>query len=222
LPCAEICAEARAQGVMTFVDMAHSAGLYPMNLRELECDFAGLLSYKWMYSPYAAGLLYVRKERLHDIQVTYAGGRAEAWLDFREDRFELKPTTERFQYGPWSWPLVHAWAAAMDYLTEIGLDAIWDRTGGLTTRLKDGLKEISEVTLVTPESPDRSAALVTFEVQGWDGPDFRDTLRERWNILIKGFDHLRNGLRTSVPFFLLGEEIDLLLEKIDMLAKERM
>ncbi|MCZ6632821.1 MAG: aminotransferase class V-fold PLP-dependent enzyme [bacterium] len=221
LPCAEICAEVRARGGMTFVDMAHSAGLYPINLRALECDFAGLLSYKWMYSPYAAGLLYVRKERLDDIRVTYAGGRAEAWLDFREDRFELKPTAERFQYGPWSWPLVHAWAAAMDYLTEIGLDAIWERTVVLTTRLKNGLHQIPEVTLVTPESPDRSAALVTFEVKGWDGPDFRDALRERWNIVIKGIDHLRNGLRTSVPFFLLEEEMDLLLEKVDVLAKER-
>ena len=179
LPARRICEAARERGVLSFVDMAHSAGLYPIALRDLGCDFAGLLSYKWMYAPYAAGALFVRPERLSEIRVTYAGGRAEAWLDFRNDRYELRPTAERFQYGPWSWPLVHAWSASLDYLTEIGLDAIWARTVALTTRLKRGLAEIPEARMLTPVSPERSAALVTFEVEGWAGPALSDALRQR-------------------------------------------
>ena len=106
LPCKEICHLARERGILTFADMAHSAGLYPMDLYEEGCDFAGLLSYKWMYAPYASGALFVRKERLDDIRVTYAGGRAEAWADWVNDKFELKSSAERFEYGPWSWPLI--------------------------------------------------------------------------------------------------------------------
>ena len=135
LPDKEICRIARERGVLTFLDMAHSAGLYPMDLHDVGCDFAGILSYKWMYAPYASGVLYIREERLGDVQVRYASGRATKWVDFQTDTFELMDSAQRFQYGPWSWPLLHAWARSLDYLTDIGLDEIWQRTVDLTTRL---------------------------------------------------------------------------------------
>ncbi|MDE2999319.1 MAG: aminotransferase class V-fold PLP-dependent enzyme [Gemmatimonadota bacterium] len=220
LPAERICAAARERGVISFLDMAHSAGLYPTDLNRLGCDFAGILSYKWMYSPYAAGALYAGQDSRDRIRVTYAGGRAQAWVDFREDRFALKESTERFEFGPWSWPLVHAWAVAVEYLTGIGLEAIWARTATLTTRLKQGLSEIPGVRLFTPLRPEQSAAVVGFNLDGWQPPDVRDALRSRWRIVVKAFDTTRRGLRASVPFFLLEEEIDLLLRAVATLASE--
>jgi len=221
LPVKQICELARERGIPTFLDMAHSAGLYPMGLRELGCDFAGLLSYKWMFAPYASGAMFVRRERLHDLQVTYAGGRAEKWLDFENDRYELHDTAERFQYGPWSWPLVHAWAFSADYLREIGLGEIWKRTVALTGRLKRGLEEIPGTRLYTPKSEDLSAALVSFGLAGWKGKELCRELRERWNIIIKPLPHTHEGLRASLPFFLLEEEVDRLLEVLGELATEK-
>lgn len=220
VPAERICAAARERGVISFLDMAHSAGLYPIDLNGLGCDFAGILSYKWMYSPYAAGALYAGKGSRDRIRVTYAGGRAQAWVDFPEDRFALKESTERFEFGPWSWPLVHAWAIAVEYLASIGLEAIWARTATLTTRLKQGLNEIPGVRLFTPAGPEQSAALVAFNLDGWQPPDARDALRRRWRIVVKAFDTTRRGLRASVPFFLLEEEIDLLLDALATLASE--
>lgn len=220
LPVERICSAARARGVLTFLDMAHSAGLYPLDLHEVGCDFAGVLSYKWMYSPYAAGALFAREDRRDEIRVTYAGGRAQAWVDFGEDRFELKDNTERFEFGPWSWPLVHAWASAAAYLENIGLDAIWARTAALTTRLKQGLTGIPGVRVFTPTSAGQSAAVVAFDMEGWRPEDVRDALRRRWRIVVKAFSSTRRGLRASVPFFLLEEEIDLLLGALTTLASE--
>ena len=221
LPVERICALARERGVYSFLDLAHSAGLYPMNLRELGCDFAGLLSYKWMYSPYAAGLLYVRQECLDAVQVRYAGGRSEAWLDFAGDDFAMRDTAERFQYGPWSWPLVHAWAFAVEYLAEIGLEAIWGRTVGLAERLKEGLAQIPEAKLYTPRAPELSAALVSFGIEGWTGKELSRALREEWNMVIKALPHSREGLRASMAFFLLEDEIDKLVEALGSLAERR-
>ena len=220
LPAKEICALTKERGILSFVDMAHSCGLYPISLKEIGCSFAGILSYKWMYSPYAAGVLYVDAEHLEDIAVRYIGGRAQAWLDFDSDQFGMRETAERFQYGPWSWPLVHAWVSAMDYLSDIGLEAIWDRTVFLTDRLKAGLETIPRYRAFTPKSPSLSAALVSFGIEGCDGVGLRDALRERWNIVIKALMHGSNGLRASVPFFLLEDEIDLLIEKLGILADE--
>lgn len=218
LPVAEICALARERGALSFLDMAHSVGLWPIGLRELGCDFAGMLSYKWMYAPYAAGVLYVRRERLGTLAVTYAGGRAERWLDFEGDAYALHESAERFQFGPWSWPLVHAWAAALDYLDAVGVGLIWARTAALTDRLKAGLATIPGVTIFTPLLAEYSAALVSFGLAGWTGEALRLALRERWGIIIKPLPHGREGLRASVPFFLLEEEIDLLVAAVGELA----
>ena len=87
-------------------------------------------------------------------------------------------------------------------------------------RLKVGLKGLPGVTLLTPESPVVSAALVSFQVSGWDEMALRDALRARWSIIIKGFQTSTHGLRASVVFFLLEEEIDLLLEALGTLIEE--
>jgi cysteine desulfurase/selenocysteine lyase len=220
LPVERICSTARQRGILTFVDLAHSAGLYPISLPQLGCDFAGALSYKWMFAPYAAGVLYVRRERLKDLAVTYAGGRSEKWLDFETDRFELHDSTQRFQFGPWSWPLVHTWAASVDYLEEIGLENIWQRVTCLADQLKATLQQIPGVTLYTPASTELSAALVSFGVDGKTGAELSQALRQRWNMIIKALPHGREGLRTSVPFFLLKEELERLAEAIETLAGE--
>ena len=218
LPAGELCETVRQHGAMSFVDMAHSCGVLPIDLDETGCDFAGLLSYKWMYSPYAAGLLYVNPGRIGELAVRFPGGRSESWLDFETDRFELHDSAERFQFGPWSWPLVHAWAAACDWLTAIGPAEIAERTGWLTDRLKPGLQSIETVELLTPGEFTRSAALVSMSMTGWTGEDLAATLRERWNMIVKPLPHTREGLRISVPFFLLEEEIDRLVEALGELA----
>lgn len=218
LPVSDLCAESRASGIPTFVDLAHSAGLFPIGLRELGCDYAGLLSYKWMYAPYAAGLLYVRRERISDLAITYAGGRSEKHLDFENDQFELHDSAQRFQYGPWSWPLVHAWAAAADWLDGIGLSAIERRTAEVTHQLKSGLQSIEGTALWTPVDDEQSAALVAFGLAGWTGEQLTETLRARWNMIVKPLPHTREGLRISVPFFLLESEIETLLDAIRTLA----
>jgi len=218
LPVTPLCTLARERGILSFLDLAHSGGVVPYGLRELGCDCAGLLSYKWMMAPYASGALWVRREKLRAIEVTYAGGRAESWLDFTTDTFELPETAQRFQYGPWSWPLVHAWAASLDWLTDVGTEAIWARVCKLTERLKAGLVDIDGIELHTPRSSGASAALVSFGLHGWSGANLASALREHWNIVIKPLPHSHEGLRASLPFYLLDDEIDLLLKAVRTLA----
>ncbi len=219
LPVERLCAVARQRSVLSFIDMAHSSGLWPQSLRGIGCDFAGLLSYKWMYAPYAAGVLFVRREGLDILTVRYAGGRSQRHLDFEQDTFSLRQSAERFQYGPWSWPLVHAWARSVEYLQEVGLAAIEKQTQNLTDRLKEGLLELG-AELYTPRAFGRSAALVSFGLYNNEGAWLSEALRHRWNIVIKALPHGRPGLRASMAFFLLDREVDALLDGLRTLVTE--
>jgi selenocysteine lyase/cysteine desulfurase len=218
LPAADICSAAESRGIPTFVDTAHSAGVFPVDLHALGCSYAGALSYKWMLSPYAAGALYVRADRLAATPVVFAGGRAEATLDFASMSMALQPDARRFEFGPWSWPLVHAWARALDYIDDLEVERIAARTAILTDRLKAGLVAIPGVTLHTPRSASASAALVAFGVDGWSGPALDSALRRRHNVVVRALANVKPGVRASVAFFTLDSEVDLLLDAVRALA----
>ena len=99
----------------------------------------------------------------------------------------------------------------------------------LTGRLKRALSEIPGVTLFTPMSPDLSAALVTFHLDGWDSDDLVSQLKQRWNIEIKSVPMTwsrspeipSHAVRASLAFFLKEEEVDLLADAVKQLAAER-
>ena len=100
-------------------------------------------------------------------------------------------------------------------LEDVGIDRIWSRTCVLTARLKDGINRSDRLQLATPEAGEDSAALVSFGVDEASPEELRDRLRSRHNIVIKAVYATRKGMRASVPFFLLEEEIDFLLEKLE-------
>jgi selenocysteine lyase/cysteine desulfurase len=91
----------------------------------------------------------------------------------------------------------------------------------LAERLKEGLAQIPGAKLYTPRAPELSAALVSFGIEGWTGKELSRALREEWNMVIKALPHKREGLRASMAFFLLEDEIDKLLEALGSLAERR-
>ena len=74
---------------------------------------------------------------------------------------------------------------------------------------------------ISPRSSQRSAALVSFGLAGWKGEELSQALREEWNMIIKPLPRGREGLRASLPFFLLESEIDELLAALNSLTKQR-
>jgi selenocysteine lyase/cysteine desulfurase len=209
-PVEELCAVARGRGVLTFLDLAHSAGLVRPGLDELGCDLAGIVSYKWMYGPYAAGALYVRPEAVDRLELRFAGNRSEAALDPDAKSYELRDDARRFEYGPWSWSIVHAWASALEYLDEAGRDEIWERTQRHVRALCERLGALPGIRVWTP--PEASAALATFEVDGVAAGEVRDGLLAA-GIRIKALPDDRR-LRASVAMFTSDADVDALVGAI--------
>lgn len=66
-PVKEIVAMARAKGV----DIAHGVACLDFKIADLGCDFAGWSVHKWTSAPLGTGAMYIRKERIKDIEVAF-------------------------------------------------------------------------------------------------------------------------------------------------------
>jgi selenocysteine lyase/cysteine desulfurase len=216
-PARELCEATRERGILSFVDAAHSVGVIPVRLDELECDFAGVVSYKWMYAPYAAGALYVRPGSVDAIALRYAGIRSERALDPQAGTFELRDDARRFEYGPWSWSIVHAWGDAIDYLESIGPEEICMRTSTLVDRLRDGLAALPDVTVLTPASA-HAAALVTFSLRGFAAADAQARLMADANVRVKVVPGPGERLRASLALYTSDDNVERLLEGVAALV----
>jgi len=220
LPVAAICRMARAREILTFVDTAHTLGVVPVNLDAWGPDFAGAVSYKWTYGPYGCGVLFAKQSSVQRIHLRYAGNRSELGFDYADESYRLRETAGRFQSGPWSWTLVHAWAYAIRYLQQIGLDLIYQRTAFLTGRVKAALSGAPGVEVLTPLDPQHSAALVAIAVPRVEQDALARLLRERWNIDVRELLGRKRGIRASISFFNTEEEVDLLVEAVQAIAEE--
>src|SRR6188768_784338 len=66
-PVKAVCDLARARGIETIVDGAHSFAQFYFKQSDLGCDYFGTSLHKWLYAPKGTGLLYIKKEKIAKI-----------------------------------------------------------------------------------------------------------------------------------------------------------
>ncbi|MCH6551455.1 MAG: aminotransferase class V-fold PLP-dependent enzyme [Planctomycetes bacterium] len=182
LPAAEICSMAHDRGVPVAYDAAQSAGQFPIDLAEIDCDFYACTGHKWLLGGWGTGIFYVKREWVDRLNVSWTGSQAGTW-DRDTDELQFADSAHRFEFGGRHDPLYNAMGKAVEFLDSTGLSEIEARVRVLTDRLKAGIAETSGVTLRSPESPEFSTGIVTFSVNGLTGTDLNAQMWERWRVL---------------------------------------
>jgi isopenicillin-N epimerase len=201
-PAKEICAAARARGVLTLVDGAQTFGLFDVNLRDIDPDFYSGSAHKWPCGARECGVLFVNA-RVHDRiwPTSYSAYPGAVGISRRLEAFGQRDEATMI-----------ALAEALAFQTTVGRKAIEDRSKALARQLLAGLRKLDGFTSFTSYEPDRNGAVVTFVPGSLDARKLVAALYENDRIAVTtGGGPGRNGVRVSPHFYNTTAEIDRLL-----------
>lgn len=206
MPIAEIAALAKAKNIDVIVDAAHSWGQMDFNIPDLKVDFAGFNLHKWMGAPLGVGFLYIRKERLADIDRAFADGDWEA-SDIRS----------RVHSGTTNTANVMTVPAALAAHTGLGAANKQARLRYLRDYWVSRVRNFKGIDLLTPDSPGSYGAITSFRLTGKvskaDNLAVANELREKYKIFTvrRGGVAAGNCVRVSAALFTKPADLDRLV-----------
>ncbi|MCC6317555.1 MAG: aminotransferase class V-fold PLP-dependent enzyme [Gemmatimonadaceae bacterium] len=198
-PAAEICAMARARGVLTLLDAAQTFGGLDIDLSRIQPDFFTGSAHKWPCGPKECGVLYVRPDAQDRIWPSVVGVYAGAVGVSRK----LEGMGQRDDVR------LVALAEALRFREAIGRSVIEARIRELAQALMEGLSGLPGVALYTHRSPDRSASLVVVRPGALDPRKLGAALMEKERIVctVRGGQD-RPGLRFSPHLYNTMADVD--------------
>ncbi|MGW1794254.1 aminotransferase class V-fold PLP-dependent enzyme [Streptomyces tubercidicus] len=195
-PVRELAAAAHAHGARIVLDAAQLVPHHPVDLGELDVDWVAFSGHK-LYAPFGAGVLAGRADWLKDAAPYLAGGGASRKVSRRTDGgvdVEWHTTAARHEAGSPNVIGVYAIASACRALTEAGFDGLVAREQELITRLRTGLAEVPEVTVLSLFGDDAArVGVLSFVVDGWNSSHFAAALSAEYGIGV------RDGLFCAHP-----------------------
>ena len=163
-PVRQIADAAHAVGALVLVDAAQSVPHMPVSVADLGADFLGFTGHK-ICGPTGIGVLWARAELLAEMPPFLGGGEMieSVWMD----RSTFAPPPHKFEAG--TMPIAQAvgLGAAIDYVTEVGLDAIRAHEVQLIEHALAALATVDGVRILGPagSATDRGSA-ISFTVDG--------------------------------------------------------
>jgi cysteine desulfurase/selenocysteine lyase len=175
-PVAELVGRARAVGALVLLDTCQSVPHGPVNLTELGVDFAVFSGHK-MLGPSGVGVLYGREELLAAMPPFLTGGSMIELV--RMEGSTYAPPPQRFEAGVPMTSQAVGLAAAVDYLSDIGMGAVAAHEYQLVAATLAALADVDGVRVVGPtDLVDRGGA-VSFLVDGIHAHDVGQVLDDR-------------------------------------------
>lgn len=155
------------------VDGVHGFGVENITMADIGCDFFAAGTHKWIFGPRGTGILYGKKDAwdmVTPVIPSFTGTPYAVWMGIAPDvpqNFSDLCTPGGFHSFEHRWSL----NKAFEFQQQIGKDKVEQRTHQLNSMLKDGLKQIKHVKLITPLSPDLSSGITCYEVKGMNAND---------------------------------------------------
>lgn len=209
-PVKAVCDMARAKGIETIVDGAHSFAQFDFMQKDLACDYFGTSLHKWLYAPKGTGLLFVKRDRIEKVWPLMAAESKQA-NDIR--KFE--------EIGTHSAAPRLAIGEAMLFHRGIGGKRKEERLRYLSRYWMNRLKDLPRVRFNTSFDSNQSCAIANVDIEGVDPGKIGSYLFDKHRIFTTPIVHEEfRGLRITPNIYNTLSELDRFCEVMETIARK--
>src|SRR6476646_9862928 len=209
-PVKAICELARAKGIETIVDGAHSFAQFDFKQKDLGCDYFGTSLHKWLYAPKGTGMLYVKRDKIQNLWPLMAAEAKQA-NDIR--KFE--------EIGKHSAAPKLAIGEALLFHNGIGGKRKEARLRYLSRYWMNRLKGVPIIRFNTSFDSNQSCAIANVHVDGTNPEAVTKYLFEKHHIFAVPIMHEEfQGIRITPNLYTTLGELDRFSEQMELIARK--
>ena len=217
---------AKKHGLIFVVDASQVAGVFPIDVKELNIDILCFTGHKGLLGPQGTGGLYVRDGV--EVKPYLSGGTGVQ--TYNEHQPVEMPT--RLEAGTLNGHGIAGLDAAIDYINEFGMQTIHDKEMSLMWRFYNGVKDIEGVKIYGDFDVKDRCPIVSINLSDYESGAVSDELFTRFEIATRPGGHCaplmhkalgtvdQGAVRFSFSHFNTEEEVDTAINAVRTLAEE--
>jgi len=223
VPIREMARLAHGFGAKVFVDGAQAVSHMAVDVRSLDSDFYAFSGHK-ICGPTGVGVLYVKWDILKDLPPYQGGGNMIYDVTFEKTSYQDPPA--RFEAGTGNIADAVGLGAALDYVSDIGLDRIFAYKHALTEYAMEAMRSVPGLSLIG--TAEQKTAILSFVLKEISNDEVGKALNEA-GIAVRTGHHcaqpilrrfgLESTVRPSLAFYNTKGEIDEMIHVLKRLQK---
>ena len=190
----------KLHGVPLLLDAAQTAGHYPVDFEAFGLSAMAVPAHKGLLGPQGIGALLVTRDFAAQLAPLIVGGTGSL-----SDSEELPPfMPDRFESGTPNLPGIYGWAAALEYVAQLGINALRAHETALTERFLDGLRGIKGARLAGTWTLADRVGVIAVDFEDLDNAEASDRLEREFGILTRCGMHCAPSAHKTLGTFPQG------------------
>ena len=220
-PVKRVAAAAHEVGALVLVDGAQGAVHMKVDVKDLGVDYYAFSGHK-MCGPTGIGALWARRDLLDSMEPYQGGGEMIHFVGRDESSWATVP--HKFEAGTPNIAGAIGMGAAIDFLSEVGMDAIAKHEHKLLGYALERMNAVDGICIYGPQSPDEHSALISFTL-GDAHPHDISTILDSEGIAVRAGHHcaqlamqhfgISATARASIYLYNTESDIDRLIEGLE-------
>ena len=220
-PVKRVAAAAHEVGALVLVDGAQGAVHMKVDVQDLGVDCYAFSGHK-MCGPTGIGVLWARRDLLDSMEPYQGGGEMIHFVGRDESSWATVP--HKFEAGTPNIAGAIGMGAAIDFLSEVGMDAIAEHEHKLLGYALERMNKVDGICIYGPQSPDEHSALISFTL-GDAHPHDISTILDSEGIAVRAGHHcaqlamqhfgISATARASIYLYNTESDIDRLIEGLE-------
>jgi cysteine desulfurase / selenocysteine lyase len=220
VPLKDIVSRAHAVGAVVVLDACQSAPHFAIDAKGLDIDFLAFSAHKAL-GPTGIGILWGRSEFLNSMEPFLTGGSMIESVTMTEAKWA--PSPKRFEAGVPNMAQAVGFAAAINYLNDLGMDNVAKHEHDLTSYALKRFLQLEKVEVIGPKNNIDRGSVISFTIDGIHPHDVGQVL-DQYGVAVRTGHHCawplmrKLGLvgTTRASFYVYNDEadVDVLIDSI--------